>query len=95
MLTKAELVQIAYASILRHFIAHGRGPNYLELADQLELTPDKARELLWETTEAFSEIGGGCWLSHDTDFIESWAPFSNVPTHHLISVDGKRNWYGQ
>jgi hypothetical protein len=36
-----------------------------------------------------------CWLAQDTDYIESWAPFSNVPTHYLISVDGIQKWYGQ
>lgn len=36
-----------------------------------------------------------CWLAHDTDHIESWAPFSNVPTNYLISVDGVQKWFGQ
>jgi hypothetical protein len=94
-LKRAELIQLAYTLTLRHFVEHGRGPHYLELTDHLELTPDGARELQWETAEVVSEIIGGCWMSHDTDFIESWAPFSNVPTHHLISVDGKQIWYGQ
>ena len=37
----------------------------------------------------------GCWLAHDTDLIESWAPFSNLPTHYLVSVDGVQKWYAQ
>ena len=37
----------------------------------------------------------GCWNSPRTDYIGSWAPFSNTPTQYLISVDGVQKWYGQ
>ena len=27
--------------------------------------------------------------------MESWAPFSNVPTHYLVTIKGDQKWYGQ
>jgi hypothetical protein len=36
-----------------------------------------------------------CWLVQDTDYIESWAPFSNVPTPYRVIVEGAQQWYGQ
>ena len=54
---------------------------------------EEAREVQRAAVEA-SPIAG-CWLARDTDHIESWAPFSNVPTQYLISVDGVQKWYGQ
>ena len=88
-----ELVQSAYTHILEHFIRNGRAPHYTELGGILGLVPDRARELQREAAAA-SPVGGS-WMSRDTDYIESWAPFSNVPTHHLISVDGVQKYYGQ
>jgi hypothetical protein len=91
-MTISEKVQITYTTILEHFVETGRAPHYTELADILHTDVDKARELQRETA---STEKMGCWMSHDTDYIEAWAPFSNVPTHHLISIDGKAGWYGQ
>ena len=87
-------IQRAYTAILQHFVATGRAPHYVELADTLDIGINAARELVSETASTASPVGGS-WLSHDTDNIESWAPFSNVPTHYLISVDGAQKWYGQ
>jgi hypothetical protein len=88
----SEKVQLTYTTILEHFVSTGHAPHYTELAEMLDIGIDEAREL---QREAASTERMGCWMSHDTDYIESWAPFSNVPTHHLISVDGKPGWYGQ
>lgn len=71
----------------------GRAPHYIELADALNIGVQEAREVQRSAVEA-SPVAG-CWLAHDTDHIESWAPFSNVPTQYLISVDGLQKWYGQ
>ena len=35
------------------------------------------------------------FIRPDTDLVESCAPFSNIPTQYLISVDGQQKWYGQ
>jgi len=88
-----NLTQRAFTTILEHFVAKGRAPHYAELADALDIGSEEARDVQRAAVEA-TPIAS-CWLAHDTDFIESWAPFSNVPTHYLISVDGIQKWYGQ
>jgi len=88
-----HLTQRAFTSILEHFVATGRAPHYAELADALDIGVEEAREAQQAAVEA-SPIAS-CWMAHDTDLIESWAPFSNVPTQYLVSVDGIQKWYGQ
>src|SRR5919198_248497 len=88
-----NLTQRAFTTILEHFVAKGRAPHYAELADALDIGSEEAREVQRAAVEAAPLAC--CWLAQDTDYIESWAPFSNVPTHYLISVDGIQKWYGQ
>jgi hypothetical protein len=88
-----NLTQGAFTTILEHFVATGRAPHYAELADALAINSDEAREVQRAAVEAAPLAS--CWLAHDTDYIESWAPFSNIPTHYVISVDGIQKWYGQ
>lgn len=83
--------QSAYTAILRHLIDTGRAPHHTELAEALLVTPDEAKAL----QSAAAEATVGCWFSPETDYIQSWAPFSNLPTQYLISVDGVQKWYGQ
>lgn len=87
------ITQRAFTTILEQFVASGRAPHYTELAEKLGIGIHEAREAQ-RAAVAASPIAG-CWIARDTDHIESWAPFSNVPTHHLISVDGVQKWYGQ
>jgi hypothetical protein len=88
-----NLTQRAFTTILEHFVANGRAPHYAELADALEIDPEEAREVQRAAVEAAPLAS--CWLARNTDYIESWAPFSNVPTQYLISVGGLQKWYGQ
>jgi hypothetical protein len=92
-MTSENMTQRAFTTILEHFVATGRAPHYTELSDLLGIGVQEAREVQRAAVEA-SPIAG-CWMAHDTDHIESWAPFSNIPTHYLISVDGIQRWYGQ
>jgi hypothetical protein len=92
-MSESSLIQNAYTGVLEHFIEHGRAPHYVELAQVLDIPIDEARVLIRDTAAA-APIAS-CWLSHDTDYIESWAPFSNVPTHLEITIDGEQKWYGQ
>jgi len=91
MPTEETLVQRAYTSILEHLVKTGRAPHYTELAQTLGVTPDEARHLQREAAKG----GVGCWFVQDTDYIESWAPFYNVPTQYLVTVEGQQKWYGQ
>ena len=88
-----SLTQRAFTTILEHFVVNGRAPHYAELADALDIGSEDAREVQRAAVEA-TPIAS-CWLAHDSDYIESCAPFSNIPTHYLISVDGIQKWYGQ
>ena len=91
MSANEELVQRAYTNILEHLVKTGRAYHFTELADVLEITPDKVRDLQQKAADA----GVGCWISHDTDYIASWAPFSNIPTQYLVTIEGKQKWYAQ
>ena len=85
--------QNVHHGVLQHFIATGRAPHYTELAGALRVPLERARELVHETTteSPFSFA----WMVPDTDYISAWAPFSNIPTNNLVSVDGVQKWYGQ
>jgi hypothetical protein len=91
MSAEEKLVQRAYTSILEHFVQTGRAPHYTELAQILGVKPDDARHLQQEAAKS----GVGCWFVPDTDYIESWAPFYNVPTQYRVTVEGEQKWYGQ
>ena len=90
-MAELDQVQKAYTTILEHVIETGRAPHHTELAQFLATTPDDAKELQASAAAA----AAGCWISADTDYIQSWAPFSNIPTQYLIGVDGIQKWYGQ
>jgi hypothetical protein len=85
------LIQRAYTAVVEYFVKTGRAPHYTELAGTLGVPPDEARQLQHKAAE--SSIA--CWFVKDTDYVESWAPFSNVPTHHRVTIDGQQKWYGQ
>lgn len=86
-----SLVQQAYTTIQKHFIQSGRAPHFTELAKELEITPDEAKDI----QQKAADEGVGCWISHDTDYIASWAPFSNIPTQYLVTIEGEQKWYAQ
>jgi len=88
-----NMTQRAFTTILEHFVVKGRAPHYTELSGLLGISVQEAREVQ-RAAVAASPIAG-CWMAHDTDYIESWAPFSNIPTHYFISVDGVQKWYAQ
>ena len=90
-MTDSMVVQKAYTTIVKHFIQTGRAPHFTELAEILGLQPDEARDVQRMAAEASI----ACWLVPDTDYIESWAPFSNVPTPYLVTVGNQQKWYGQ
>jgi uncharacterized protein YdbL (DUF1318 family) len=85
------LEQRAYTAVLAHFIKTGRAPHYTELAAKLGLRPEEARQAQRKAAEASI----ACWFVKDTDYVESWAPFSNVPTNYRVTINGEQKWYGQ
>ncbi|WKZ81889.1 MAG: hypothetical protein QY307_07235 [Acidimicrobiia bacterium] len=87
-----DLLQQTYTTILDHMVTHRRAPHYTELAEVLGVPIEEARILQREAAEAAP--AATCWMSHDTDYVEAWGPFSNVPTHVRISIDGDHGWFG-
>lgn len=85
------LTQHAYTAVIEHFIKTGRAPHYTELAGILGVSPEEARRAQHQAAE--SAIA--CWFVQETDYIQSWAPFSNVPTQYLVTIKGEQKWYGQ
>ncbi len=90
-MAQPEQVQRAYTAIMRHALETGAAPHYTGLAKMLGVTPDEARELQAEAARS----AAGCWISYDTDYVHSFAPFSNLPTQYRVSVEGEQKWYGQ
>ena len=85
------LAQRAYTAITEHFVRTGRAPHYTELAATLGLPPEEARQVQRKAAESSL----ACWFVKDTDYVESWPPFSNVPTQYLVTIKGEQKWYGQ
>ena len=82
---ESKLVQNAYTAVVEHFVKTGRAPHYTELASIIGLSPEEARQIQRKAAEESI----ACWFVKDTDYVESWAPFSNVPTHFLVTIKGE------
>lgn len=87
-----QLLARMYHSIMSGIVRSGRAPHYTELATELGLSPDESREALHELGDGRVP---GFWLYPGVDLVVSPAPFSNIPTQYLISVEGEQKWYGQ
>ncbi len=87
-----QLLAGMYHAIMSGLVRDGRAPHYTEVAGELGLSADEARQSLHELDSAGVP---GFWVRPDTDLVESCAPFSNIPTQYLISVEGEQKWYGQ
>jgi hypothetical protein len=91
-----ELVQRAYTETLLGLLRHGRAPHYVELASVLKVPVEEARRLQRAAAEYSNREGAAaCWMASDTDYVEAWAPFSSLPTHHRLTIDGREGFYGQ
>jgi hypothetical protein len=81
-----------YQVILNRMIGTGVAPHYTEIARELEVPVQEGRKAVHDLVK----LGiPGIWLFPDTDYISSFAPFSNLPTQYRISVDGQQKWFGQ
>jgi len=88
---KPALVQRAFTAVVENLVKTGRAPHYTELATTLGLLPEEALQVQRKAAES----AVACWFVKETDYVESWAPFSNVPTHYLVTIKGEQKWYGQ
>jgi hypothetical protein len=81
-----------YGIALRRFVETGQAPHYTGIAQELGVTVEEGRKALHDLIDAGIPA---MWLYPETDLICSIAPFSNLPTHYRISVDGVQKWFGQ
>ena len=89
----AELAMLdkAFHNIMQRFVETGQAPHYLELAADLDLSVEEGRQLVHDLVSRIS----GAWVHPGTDLIAAFSPFSNLPTHYRISVEGQQKWFGQ
>jgi hypothetical protein len=73
-------------------IKTGQAPHYTEIAAELGVSVEDGRRALHDLVSMGIP---GIWLFPDTDYIASFAPFSNLPTQYRITVDGEQKWFGQ
>ncbi len=74
-----------YDVILRTVVERGQCPHYTELARALAVPADEGRILLHELIAT----GLPNFLLPNTDLIAGFAPFSILPNHYRITVDGQ------
>jgi len=87
-----DLLDRTYNVILKRMRETGQAPHYTELAVALGIAVEDARMAL---NDLVSLGIPGIWLFPDTDYIGSFAPFSNLPTQYRITIDGEQKWFGQ
>jgi hypothetical protein len=86
------LLDNTYHAIITRFVATGQAPHYTEIASELGISVEEGRRALHDL---MSSGVLGMWLFPDTDYISSFAPFSNLPTQYRISVSGEQKWFAQ
>ncbi len=84
-----QLLSRAYHGLMTGFVRYGRALHYTELAETLGLAPHEARQV----QKGLVASGLPVWEHPDTDLIVAMSPFSSLPTHYRISVNGQQNWY--
>ncbi len=90
----AEIAMLdrAYHNVMGHFVNTGRAPHYIELSSELGISIDEGQQLMQDLLN----LGlPGVWIYPDISVVASVAPFNNLPTQYLISVDGEQKWFGQ
>jgi len=91
-MSSPSILDKMYRVVIRRMIKTGQAPHYTEIAAKLRVPVEDARKCLHDLVS----VGiPGIWLFPDTDYIGSFAPFSNLPTQYRITVDGEQKWFGQ
>jgi hypothetical protein len=85
-MSKPDSLDRVYNIVLKRMVATGQAPHYTEIA------AEAGRKALHDLIDAGIPA---MWLYPETDYICSFAPFSNLPTQYRISVDGVQKWFGQ
>ncbi len=86
------LLDKTYNIIITNLVATGLAPHYTEIAAELGVPVEEGKKALHDLMDSGVL---GIWLYPDTDYISSFAPFSNLPTQYRLSVDGEQKWFAQ
>jgi hypothetical protein len=84
-----ELQARVYHAALQRLLASGRSPHYVELAPELGVSPDEARDAV----RSLGSSGLPFLVQPETDYILGASPLSAVPTPCRIAIDGRPGWY--
>ena len=87
-----SLLDKIYHVIIKRLVGTGQAPHYTEIARELGVSVEEARKALHNLMAAGVP---GTWLFPDTDYISSFAPFSNLPTQYRITIGGQQKWFGE
>jgi hypothetical protein len=91
-MSSPSVLDKTYNIIIKRMIKTGQAPHYTEIAAELGSPVEEGQKALHD----LMSVGiPGTWLFPDTDYIGSFAPFSNLPTQYRITVDGEQKWFGQ
>ena len=91
-MTGSTALDRIYHFIITRMKETGVAPHYTEIANELGVSVEEGRQKLRE----LMDFGiPGIWLAPGTDYIQSFAPLSNLPTQYRISVNGEAKCYGQ
>ena len=88
----SELSQLdrTFNFIMRRMVETGQAPFYTEIAAELGVSLEEGRKAL----HALFGSGIQGWLYPNTNYIVAFAPFSNLPTYHKITIEGQQKWFG-
>ncbi len=86
------LLDNTYNIIIKKMVETGQAPHYTEIAKALGVPVEEGRRALHDL---MSSGVLGMWLFPGTDYISSFAPFSNLSTQYRITVAGVQKWFGQ
>jgi hypothetical protein len=86
------LLDKIYHIIIKRLTQTGQAPHYTEMAADLGISMEEARTALHDLMAAGVP---GIWLFPETDYISSFAPFSNLPTQYRVTVEGEQKWFAQ
>ena len=90
-MSETSVLDKTFHIIMKSMVETGEAPFYTEIAAELGVTVEEGRKALHDL---FSKRIHG-WLYPNTDFIVSFAPFNNLPTQFLITIEGEQKWFAQ
>ena len=85
-----ELLDRGYAAIMSRIVETGTAHHFTELAAELDIELEPARELVHELVAMTPG-----WVHSGTDLLASFPPFNLQPTQYRVTIDGQPGWYAQ